>query len=140
MVAIGCTLVFLVFTVGSVLRHVLEAAEVTTDTILGGVCAYLLLAIAWALIYGILERLQPGSFSSSGPLLFVADQAGSLLAPDLIYYSLFTLTTIGPQDMHPVSGPALAWTGVEAMAGQFYVAVLIARLVGLHTSQRSGSS
>jgi hypothetical protein len=42
--------------------------------------------------------------------------------------------------MHPVRGPALAWTGLEAMAGQFYVAVLIARLVGLHTSQRPSDS
>jgi hypothetical protein len=84
MFAISCTLAFLVFTVGSVLRRVLEAKEVTTDTILGGVCAYLLLAVVWVLIYGILERLQPGSFSSSGPPLFAADEAGSLLAPDFI--------------------------------------------------------
>lgn len=140
MVAICCTLAFLVFTVGSVLRHVLEAAEVTTDTILGGVCVYLLLAVVWVLIYGILERLQPGSFSSSGPPLFAAEEAGSLLVPDLIYYSVFTLTTIGPQSLHPATGAAEAWTGLEAMAGQFYVAVLIARLVGLHASQRRGDS
>ncbi len=140
MVSLVCTLAFLVFTVVSVLRHVLDTAEVTTDTILGGVCVYMLLAITWVLIYGILERLQPGSFASSGPPLFSPYDKGALLVPDLIDYSVFTLTTIGPQEIHPLSGPARAWTGIEAMIGQFYVAVLIARLVGLHTSQRRGDT
>lgn len=140
MVALVCTLAFLVFTVASALRHVLDAAEVTTDTILGGVCVYMLLAIVWTLIYGILERIQPGSFDASGPPLFSPNDAGALLVPDLIYYSLFTLTTIGPQEIHPVTGTARAWTGIEAMVGQFYIAVLIARLVGLHASQRRGES
>jgi len=72
--------------------------------------------------------------------LFSADDPGALLVPDLVYYSVFTLTTIGPQEIHPLSGPARAWTGIEAMIGQFYVAVLIARLVGLHTSQRRGDT
>lgn len=140
MVALVATLVLLVITVISVLRHVLDAVEVTTDTILGGVCVYMLLALVWVLIYGILERLEPGSFDSSSAPLIAPHDVGSLLVPDLIYYSVFVLTTIGPQEIHPISGPARAWTGIQAMIGQFYVAVLIARLVGLHTSQRSGSS
>ncbi|MBS1105469.1 MAG: Ion transport 2 domain protein [Deltaproteobacteria bacterium] len=140
LVALSCFLGFLIFTVGSVLGHVLAAEEVTTDTILGGVCVYLLLAVVWTLIYGILERLQPGSFATQGNSLFSADDPGALLVPDLVYYSVFTLTTIGPQEIHPLSGPARAWTGIEAMIGQFYVAVLIARLVGLHTSQRRGDT
>ena len=140
MVALISTLVLLVITVISVLRHVLDAVDVTTDTILGGVCAYMLLALVWVLIYGILERLEPGSFNSSNPPLIAPRDVGALIVPDFVYYSVFVLTTVGPQEIHPISGPARAWTGVQAMVGQFYVAVLIARLVGLHTSQRSGNS
>lgn len=101
LVALGCFLAFLIFTIGSVLGHVLAAEEVTTDTILGGVCVYLLLAVVWTLIYGILERLQPGSFTTQGNSLFTADDPGALLVPDLVYYSVFTLTTIGPQEIPP---------------------------------------
>ncbi len=135
-----CALVFLALTAGAVLAHVLQEKDVSTDTIFGGVCVYLLLCLVWAVIYSIMERAQPGSFGTPGVPLFPPNEAGSLLAPELIYYSLSTLTTIGPQTIHPVTGAAEAWTGLEAMAGQFYVAVLIARLVGLHTSQRRGDS
>jgi len=138
--SLSCALVFFVVIAGSVLAHVLRERDVTTDTIFGGVCVYLLVCLAWALIYSIMERLAPGSFGTPGVSLFPPNEAGALLAPELIYYSLSTLTTIGPQTLHPTTGAAESWTGLEAMAGQFYVAVLIARLVGLHTSQRSGNS
>lgn len=138
--ALVCALAFFALTTGAVLAHVLRERDVSTDTIFGGVCAYLLLCLAWALIYSIMERLQPGSFGTPGVSLFPPTEAGSLLVPELIFYSLFTLTTIGPQSLHPATGLAEAWTGLEAMVGQFYVAVLIARLVGLHTSQRHGDS
>jgi hypothetical protein len=138
--SLSCALVFFVVIAGTILAHVLRERDVTTDTILGGVCAYLLLCLAWALTYSIMERFAPGSFGTPGVSLFPPNEAGALLAPELIYYSLFTLTTIGPQTIHPTTGAAESWTGLEAMAGQFYVAVLIARLVGLHTSQRSGNS
>ena len=83
-----------------------------------------------------MERLQPGSF---GPWSTPTDAlaTGRLVSPDLIYYSVFVLSTIGPQDVHPISGAARSWTGLEAMVGQLYLAVLIARLVGRHASQSS---
>jgi hypothetical protein len=45
------------------------------------------------------------------------------------------LSTIGPQEVHPISGAARSWTGIEAMVGQLYLAVLIARLVSRHVAR-----
>lgn len=125
-------LAFVVFTTGAVLWSVLRERAVSTDTIIGGICVYFLLGLIWALIYSLLERSEPGSFML--PPAARGDLAGTLLVSELLYYSVFVLTAIGPQSVHPVTGAARAWTGLEAMAGQLFVAVLIARLVGLHVS------
>lgn len=130
-VGLICALAFLTITALAMLVNLLRQREVVTDTILGGICVYLLFAVMWALLYEIIERVQPGSF---GPF---ASPSGAihvtrLVSAELIYYSVFVLSTIGPQDVHPLGSAARAWTGIEAMAGQLYLAVLIARLVGRH--------
>ena len=135
-VGLCCALAFLTFTALAMLLNIVRQRNVATDTILGGICVYLLFAVIWALLYEIMERLQPGSFgpwsTPSGALA-----TSRLVSPELIYYSVFTLSTIGPQDVHPLSGAARSWTGLEAMVGQLYLAVLIARLVGRHASKSS---
>ena len=52
--SLSCALVFFVSISGSVLAHVLRERDVTTDTIFGGVCVYLLVCLAWALLYAIM--------------------------------------------------------------------------------------
>ncbi len=133
---LACALAFLTFTALAMLLNIVRQKNVSTDAIFGGICVYLLIAVIWAVIYEIMERAQPGSL---GPLSVAANDlaTGRLMSPDLIYYSVFVLSTIGPQDVHPLNGAARAWTGLEAMVGQVYLAVLIARLVGLHAT-RSG--
>ena len=132
LVGLGCALAFLVFAAGSVLWLVVRQREIDTDTILGGICVYLLLAAFWATLYSMMARIDPGSFS---PATHPSTSPSGLLAPDLIYYSVLILTTMGPEDIVPISGPARAWTGLEAIAGQLYLAVFIARLVGMQSSQ-----
>ena len=133
-VGLICALMFLSFTALTLLVNILRQRNVVTDTILGGICVYLLLAVMWALLYEIMERIQPGSFGPwSTPTGTLALKR--LVTPDLIYYSVFVLSTIGPQDVHPISGAARAWTGIEAMVGQLYLAVLIARLVSRHVAR-----
>jgi len=140
--ALLVALAAMLFTVGSLLWHVVQEKQVGTDTILGGICVYFLLGCAWAMIYSLVEQLQPGSLSAASGTLFRPDQAGTLLVPDLLYYSVFVLTTIGPQEVHPISSAARAWTGVEAMTGQLFLVIFISRLVGLHGASPSsdGSS
>lgn len=134
---LACALAFVTVTALSMLINIVRQRDVVTDTILGGICVYLLLAVMFSLLFEIMERVHPGSFGPwSTPTGALA--TARLVSPDLIYYSVFVLSTIGPQDVHPLSGAARSWTGLEAMTGQIYLAVLIARLVGQHASKRGG--
>ncbi|HEY8156065.1 MAG TPA: ion channel [Myxococcota bacterium] len=130
--ALSLALLALAFTVGVVLWRLIREKVVRTETILGGICVYFLLGCVWAIIYSLLEQLQPGSLQSGTGVLFRSEQMGTLLVPDLLYYSVFVLTTIGPQEVHPISSAARAWTGVEAMAGQLFLVIFISRMVSLH--------
>lgn len=129
LLADGLTIPFLVVTAGVVLSHVLRGEEVTADKISGAVCVYLLIGLTWGLIFSAVEHLQPGSFQL-GPTAD-ATSTGERF-PLFVYHSFVTLTTVGYGDVLPVSPLARSFTIVEAVLGQIYLAVLIARLVGLH--------
>ena len=132
---LGCGLAFLIFMIATLLGVVLRSRAVTTDTILGGICVYMLLALAWTLIFSMLELAEPGSFAaSSGPLRRLPQERG-LVVQDLLHYSVFIITSMGPGYVQPLTPVARAWTGLAAITGQLYLAVFIARLVGLHASQ-----
>jgi len=130
LVGLGCALAFIAFTAASVLWLVVRRRDVDADTILGGICVYLLVAALWAGIYSMLVRVDPGAFSVSAR----PAASDSLLAPEALYYSVLIITTMGPEDVQPLSRQARAWTGLEAIVGQLYLAVFIARLVGMSAS------
>jgi len=122
-----------------VIQHILNTREVTTDTILGAICAYLLLGMVWAMAFSLIEVLAPGSFLHGGqPLVATFPEARQPALPRFIYYSFVTLTTLGYGDITPGSSPAAAFSSLEAVTGQLYIAVLIARLVALHIVSSGG--
>jgi len=125
-------LMFLVFAVLDVLRHVLRAEQVTADKLCGAVCVYLLLGITWANIYSIAEHVQPGSFALAGNVVSDNGAGNRDVFSQLTYYSFVTLTTLGYGDVTPASTAARTFSWLEALVGQIYLAVLLARLVGLH--------
>jgi voltage-gated potassium channel len=130
---------FLVFLTLVVIAAVLGDRVVTTDTVVGGICAYFLLAVTFGNAYALVEVLSPGSFQLTPAL--AADvhwsPPTSPITPVLQYFSLSTLTTLGFGDVTPLSRAARTLAALEAIAGQLYLAILIARLVGLHTSRSS---
>lgn len=123
---------FLALVVGAILTHVFRSTHITRETITGAICAYLLIGSMWAHVFSIVENVSPGSFAdnsieanaASGPEP-MRDQADRFT-----YFSFVTLTTLGFGDMTPLSRPARNLTALEAIFGQLYLAVLIARLVG----------
>ena len=122
------TLGFLVFTVCAMFSHVLKDEEVTANKICGALSLYLMIGVAWALLYTVIEGIQPRSFS-------IADVQGAGVRQNMLlltYYSFVTLTTLGYGDIVPLTSIARAFSFVEAVFGQIYLAVLIARLVGLY--------
>ena len=128
----GLTIAFLIFLSSALLYAILEQERVTLDTIFGGICVYLLLGVAWSLAYSILEYLHPGSFLADGLPLPGVRRPGEFRQEELIYFSFVTLTTVGYGDVLARTHPARALAAAEAVTGSLYIAVFIARLVGLH--------
>ncbi len=104
--------------------------KITGDMIMGAICLYFLMGLVWAFVYSTLEFFQPGSFQMP---------QGTVNKATFTYYSYVTLTTLGYGDITPISTPARSFALLEAMMGQLYLAVLIARLVGIHIAQSSRS-
>jgi hypothetical protein len=128
---------FFGFALIGILRAIFRGT-VTGDTIFGAICGYLLLGIIWGTSYSALERVSPGSFRTNEQF------AATLADPHqsrglLIYYSFVTLTTVGYGDVLPTSPMARTLAWLEAMAGQMYLAVLVAGLVGLKVSRASNT-
>jgi voltage-gated potassium channel len=134
--SLGCTF-YLLITVAIVV-NVLKGETVTADKICGGICAYLVMGLMWAFLFGLIEGVHPGSFLENGQVIS-PDRGAShqfALLNSMIYYSLATLTTTTYGDIIPKTTPARALSNIEAIAGQMYVAVLISRLVALHITHR----
>jgi len=124
---------FFVFALVRILRAIL-AKEVSGDAIFGAVCGYLLLGIIWGLIYSAVDTACPGSFSipASRGGKGVSAQVGRDI---LSYYSYITLATVGYGDVTPTTPLARTLAWMEAITGQFYLAVLVAGLVGFKVTQ-----
>ena len=128
-------IVFLAYVAMRILRFVLRARQVDLGIVLGSVCVYLLVALLWGMAYDLVERLYPGAFA------FPAASVGTT-GNALQYFSFVTITTLGYGDIQPVLPLARALSMVEAVLGQMYLVILVARLVGLYTAseglQRGG--
>jgi hypothetical protein len=105
--------------------------RVTRHAILGAVCGYLLLGIVWSLLYTAVETLAPRSFRIAGS----GGESGPADHGTLSYYSFVTLSTVGYGDITPTTPLARTLSWIEAVAGQLYLAVLVAGLVGFKVSQ-----
>jgi voltage-gated potassium channel len=119
-----------------VMRHLITH-DVTTDNVVGAVCAYLFLGLGIGLLFTIVETLRPGSFHASEELSAeLAEPIGRRSA--LVYFSFVTLTTAGYGDIVPATGLTRIAAALEAVMGQFYLAILVAGLVGVRISRRPG--
>ena len=124
-------LVFFVYVTWSQLRSLLKQRAVTGETISMSMSIYLLLGLSWGLLYIVIFTRHPDAFSF-GTSPGVNEQR---MFPVFIYFSLTTLSTIGYGDITPLSLPARYAAVAEGITGQFYLAILVARLVGMQMSQ-----
>jgi len=136
----GLAALFLALAVAAILRNIFrQKSDVRIDDVLGTVCGYLLAAAAWANLYAFVEALLPGSFAvASGLEHDLASWHGRIALFD--YFSLVTITTMGYGDVTPVRAPATALATIEAVFGQFYIAVVVAELVGARLARASSGS
>lgn len=118
-------LVSLGFVSWVILKDCLRSGRVTAARICGVLAVYMLLGLMWSSVYSIVEHAIPGSFKLS-------TEEGT--TDELVYFSFVTLTTLGYGDTVPLSSGARGLTIVEALCGQLYLAVIVARLVAMHIS------
>lgn len=123
---IGFMLVAITYT----LRQVVTGTEINTNRLVGAICVYLLLGVIWAMTYTLIELLTPGSFSGFTPM---QDEGWD---SEWLYFSFVTMTTLGYGDVLPVSAIARVFAYMQAVFGQFYVAMLVAGLVSAYISDR----
>jgi hypothetical protein len=112
-------IVILAYMAVLLIKSAVVAERITLDMVNAAIAAYLILALAWAVSFQLIDTLAAGSFTT--------ELSGNFSTA--LYFSLATVTTLGYGDITPVAPFARIWAVLEAVVGLLYVAVLIARLV-----------
>ena len=128
--ALLATAAFVAFVAAGILSAVVRRARVTANTIVGAICVYLLLVHVFGLLFLALELHSPGSLVGTGLQPAAADGPERFHLHQFLYFSTITMTTLGYGDIMPASPAARALVMLEAMCGQFFLAVFVARFVG----------
>lgn len=127
-------LAFLFLATGTAMKQIAVGNNMSANRIVGAICVYLMLGVIWALSYGLLELMIPGSFGG------LTEGAATLSwSPDWVYFSFVTITTLGYGDVLPLTFFSRTLAYFEAIVGQFYLAVLVAGLVGAHLTEKQRS-
>lgn len=114
-----------VATIALLLRYVFDREVLTADRLWGAAAAYLMIGVLWSFLYAIVDRVSPGSFALRGSV-------APMELMDLLYFSFSTVTTTGFGDIVPLTRLARAAAIIESIIGQLFLAILIARLVGVY--------
>ena len=120
---------FLLVAITYTMKQVAIGTEITTNRLVGAICVYLLLGVIWALSYSVLELAAPGSFAG------VHAWSDRGWDSEWLYFSFVTMTTLGYGDLLPISTTARAMAYMQAVFGLFYIAILVAGLVGAYIAQ-----
>lgn len=133
-IAASLSLTFMGWVILLLFRYIFSNRKVDMNTIMGAACLYILIGVAFAFLYLIIDYLVPNSFHT----VFTSRYQGvEDLLDRFLYYSFVTLTTLGYGDITPTSQPARYLSVIEALISQLYLTILLARLVGLHLSQKA---
>ncbi|OUS25561.1 hypothetical protein A9Q98_12145 [Thalassotalea sp. 42_200_T64] len=125
-------LIFFVIAAKQTARQVLFTGEIDGNKILGAICLFILIGLIWSLLYTLIHLTSTQAFNGISDSHLWYD-----VLPDFIYFSFVTLTTLGYGDISPAMPITRFLVYFEAMVGQFYIAILVASLVGsrMTTSQ-----
>jgi hypothetical protein len=118
--------------VAGILSFVFRAERPTPDGIFATIVAYLLITMIFGQLYGIALVWNPGALHLTVPLVQMTPQARG---GEVLYFSIATMSTVGYGDVLPTSEFTRMLAAVEAVFGQFYVAVIVAVFVGRYAAQ-----
>ena len=114
----------------SILIDVIRRARVTLETLRGVICAYFMIAFAFGYMYYLIEFMQPGAIHFSNHVVSIHSFPHFL--SEMLYFSFVTLLTIGYGDITAAMDIGQTIAVVEGMIGQFYIAILVARIVSVY--------
>jgi hypothetical protein len=114
-----------------ILNRILRHETIGTETILGAVCIYVLLGIAFAGVYAAMNDFDHGGF--------FAQTTGPKSNVQFLYFSFITMTTVGYGDLTPGTDPGRVMVTFEALLGQVFLVTLVARLVSMYGVRRVSS-
>jgi len=120
---------FFLITLKMASEQALFSGEITTNSIIGSICIFLLLGLIWVMLYLLIAEFIPDAFSGIEPAPWKQN------LPDFIYFSFVTLTTLGFGDVLPHSPLARFLVYMEAVVGVFYMAIVVSSLVGAALSE-----
>ncbi len=120
-----------------VLLSVLQVRQRMSQAIVGAVCVYLLIGLTWATLYQTIELVQPQAFAFAARRYEPGTAKQRTSFAQLTYFSFVTMSTLGYGDIVPRTPLAETACWMEAIVGQLYVAILIARLVSEMPRMRS---
>jgi hypothetical protein len=126
---------FLVWVLVVVLREVFRPGTTGRNAIMGALGGFLVILTIFTRVHGLIETISPGAYRLSGEAASAPAAAAEVAT--FQYFSTVTMTTVGFGDIVPVAIAARLVTGLEAIVGQMYVAVVIAALVGRAARARS---
>jgi len=118
-------LVFIAYVCTNLLLALIRARTANFEVICAAICFYMLIALNWGHIYMAIEYVWPGSFTFDATIPLRSK------AESLLYFSYITITSLGYGDISPVEPAARSWAYLEVIFGQFYLAVIVARLVAM---------
>jgi hypothetical protein len=131
------TCAFFFYTAASILRTIFRRRNINPDGVVGALCGYVFAGAAFGSLYTVVELLSPGAFAISPAL---AEQMTNWHTRRFLfgYFSLVTLTSMGYGDITPLVPAAVSLTWIEVVFGQFYLAVVVAQLVGMRLAPHPG--
>lgn len=129
---------FIAFAVGVIVRDIFRRHAISFDEVIGAFCGYLLLGLVWGNLYVVVEVLAPGSFAVAPAIQWQLDDL-HLRRALFTYVSFATMASLGYNDVTTVAPLANILTWLEVMTAQFYLAVVIAQIVGMKLAQVVGA-
>jgi hypothetical protein len=112
----------------------LRSQRVGADTVVGGICVYLLIGMCFALAFTLIGRFVPEAFVEGGVAIPYSESDPGGYTVRMLYFSFVTLTTLGYGDITPAHELSETMALGEAVIGQLYLAVFVARLVALYVA------
>jgi hypothetical protein len=134
LLSLGPSFIAMVLVIVAILSEVLRARSASSDLVIGAVCLYILIGLAWTFLYYSIYLLSPASMFVSPSSAPVTASLRESKLTEAFFFSLSALTTIGSSGEEALTQMIRQLAVVESVMGQLYLAVLISRLVGFSTT------